>query len=893
MKNLLLTGLAALLVLTFSCTPKTGGKTIAGDTSVSAPAEPSETWDTLRKPLVTEDETPIEYNILDDVEVTPEPEAGWNVDSLKPYNPSHTFQHDLIHTKVDISFDWAKRRANGKATLTLRPWFYPTDQLVLDAKNFDIKSVTFEGKTEQLPYNYDSTQLRIRLGRQFTRTEEFKVVIVYTAKPDERSSYGGSAAITSDKGLYFINHDGADKDKPRQIWTQGETESNSFWMPTIDKPNERCTQEMYITVEDKYKTLSNGLLINSKKNADGTRTDYWRMDKPHAPYLFMMAVGEFAVVKDKWRGIDVDYYVEPKFEKYARDIFPYTPEMLEFFSKKLNYDYPWSKFSQIVVRDYVSGAMENTTAVIFGEYVQKTQRELLDDHLVNEKVVAHEMFHQWFGDLVTTESWANLTLNEGFANYSEFLWMEHKHGREAAEDHELAERQGYLFSAADGGHPLIHFGYNDREQMFDAHSYNKGGAILHMLRTYVGDDAFFAALNRYLKRNEYTEVEADELRMAFEDVTGQDMNWFWNQWFFSAGHPTLDIQYGWDEASKKASVTVKQTQEGADVPRVFDLPLKVDIYDASGKVRREDIRITMRNQTFQFNCPEKPALINFDAEKALLCVKTDQHTPEEWAFMYRHAPLFTDRAEALDALQAPAGEGDAEAKIVFYEALTDKYHGLRQRGLSSADPSNPLVVAAVEKMAASEPDPSTRAFAIGLLSQTGDKKYIPVLQNAISETLPYSVVGAAVNGLSQLDAEAAAKASKVLEADETGAFMPMLADMYANSPSREHLAFFEKNMPKADQMAAFSFFDAYSRLLIGLNDAELLDNAAKTLETIATTPAGNSEWRRFASTKAIADFRNHYREGGNEAKATALQGSLDMIKSKETDETLKLYYDMF
>ena len=300
MRSLLSTALIAILSIYFACTPK-AGKTISS--TPNQPNEPAK-WDTMGKPVSGEDEELVEYNVLD--EMTIEPKTEVNLDSLRRYNASNTFEVDLIHTKVEISFDWEKKRANGKATLTMRPWFYATDKVTLDAKNFDIQSVTFDGKTEQLKREYNNEKLTIYLGKTYTRTEEFKISITYTAKPDERESFGGSAAITSDKGLYFINADGAEKDKPKQIWTQNETESNSFWMPTVDKPNERCTQEMYITVEDKYKTLSNGLMLSSKKNGDGTRTDYWKMDKPHAPYLFMMAIGEFAVVKDKWRGIDVD-----------------------------------------------------------------------------------------------------------------------------------------------------------------------------------------------------------------------------------------------------------------------------------------------------------------------------------------------------------------------------------------------------------------------------------------------------------------------------------------------------------------------------------------------------------------------------------------------------------
>lgn len=888
MRPLLSTLTLTLLTLYLACTPKTG-------TNISKtpdhPAEPAE-WGDMGKPLLGEDEETLDYYLPDGLTI--EPQTADLPDTLPRYNASHTFQVDLLHTRVDISFDWAKKRANGNATLTMRPWFYATDKVTLDAKNFDIHAVTYPAtasqKATELKYEYNNEQLTIQLGKSYQRNEEFKINISYTAKPDERASFGGSDAIRSDKGLYFINADGSVEHKPRQIWTQGETESNSFWMPTVDKPNERCTQEMYITVDDKYKTLSNGLLVSSKKNADGTRTDYWKMDKPHAPYLFMMTVGEFAVVKEKWRGIDVDYYVEPKYEAYAKDIFPFTTEMLEFFSKILDYPYPWQKYAQVVVRDFVSGAMENTTAVIFGEFMQKTRRELMDDHLTNEKIVAHEMFHHWFGDLVTTESWANLTLNEGFANYSEYLWIEHKYGREAADEHLMQEQQGYLYSAADGGHPLIHFGYENREDMFDAHSYNKGGCVLHMLREIVGDEAFFTSFNRYLKKNEYTDVESHELRLAFEDVTGQDLNWFFNQWFLGAGHPQLDIEYGWDETQKKASLTVTQNQEGPEVARIFNLPVAVDIYDQSGKSRRQNIRLTKRSQTFSFDCPAKPALINFDATKTLLCEKNDAHSAAEWAFMYNHAPLFRDRMEALEALEGE--EPTALVEAVFKAALTDKFHGIRERAIASERSNNQAALPIVAQLASTDPKPGVRAAAIRVLARTKDKQYIPIFKQNLGSEQAYSVVSAALSALQMVDFFAALEASKPLRNEDTEMFTPVLSELYAEQPERENLAFFQQKLEKADGFAAFPFFDNFSKFLIGLGDAALLDAGVDQFKAISFN-LKTSEWRRFGATKAIADLRNHFRKIGNTTKVTELSTILTEIKQKETDPTLKMYYDMF
>lgn len=880
MKHLFPVFLLLLLAAT-ACNRKTASGTASSPNPVVEPTQ----WDEMGKPVIGDDEE-MENYVFEPPVIEPQDDPV--PDTLPVYNASNTFVHDLLHTKLELSFDWTQKRVNGTATLTLKPWFYSTDSLTLDAKNFDIHSVTFQGSKAPLTYRYNKEQLTVHLGKSFTRNDTFTVVIAYTAKPDEREAIGGSSAITSDKGLFFINADGADPDKPRQIWTQGETENNSCWFPTIDKPNERCTQEVYLTVDNRYKTLSNGVLASSKKNADGTRTDYWKMTKPHAPYLFMLAIGEFAVVKDKWRGIDVEYYVEPKYEPHARDIYPYTTEMLEFFSNKLGYAYPWSKFSQVVVRDYVSGAMENTTAVIFGEFMQKTKRELMDDHWTNEKVVAHEMFHHWFGDLVTTESWANLTLNEGFANYSEYLWLEHKYGRDEADYHEMNEQQGYFFSAADGGHPLIHFGYENREDMFDGHSYNKGGATLHMLRSYVGDDAFFTALGRYLKKHEYTDVEAHELRLAFEDVTGQDLNWFFNQWFYKAGTPSLDIQYNYDEPSRTMLVTIEQNQEPADdLPAIYELPLAVDLYVASGKARREYIRVTKRSQTFAFPADTRPAFVNVDAHKTLLCNKVDNHTPEEWAFIYRHGPLFMDRFEALQNLSGTELDG-----TLTLEALKDKSRHIRQTALGSVDLTNPEHAAAVVRIAENDPDPEARSYAITLLGETGDKKYTALLQKGISETQPYSVVGASLSALANVDPAAAAAAATVLQNDDSEAIAMALVEMYAINPDAAQVPYFEKQIAKADQMAAFAIFGQYSKFIVGLNDPSATSRATANLKGISMDMA-TSQWRRFASTKAVADMRNHYKQAGDNAQADALAQLVEEIKDKETDPTLKMYYDMF
>ena len=319
-------------------------------------------------------------------------------DWKKVYRGFAEKNNDLVHTRLEATLLFDKSELAGKATITLQPHFYPTDSVVLDAKGMEIQSVSLlTGNTTQaLKFLNDGMFIHIRLNKVYQRNQPYTLQILYTAKPNDYKT-AGSMAITDAKGLYFINPTGSDPKKPTQVWTQGETEGTSVWLPTIDRPNQKCTQEFLLTVPDKYVSLSNGLLISQKKNTNGTRTDYWKMDLPHSPYLFFIGVGDFAVIKDSYKGKEVNYYVEKDYAGVARKIFGLTPEMIQFFSTRVTgIDYPWAKYSQMVGRDYVSGAMENTTATLHQESAQQDARELTDGN-VWETTIAHELFHQWFG----------------------------------------------------------------------------------------------------------------------------------------------------------------------------------------------------------------------------------------------------------------------------------------------------------------------------------------------------------------------------------------------------------------------------------------------------------------------------------------------------------------
>ena len=663
--------------------------------------------------------------------------------------------NDLVHTKLELRFDYAKAYAYGKAWITLKPHFYPTDSLVLDAKGMDIAAAgLFRNKTVQpLPYSYDGKYLTLHLDRNYTKSETYTVYVDYTAKPNEYKEAKGSAAITSAKGLYFINPDGSEKGVPTQIWTQGETEGTSVWCPTIDRPNQKSTQEFLLTVPDKYVTLSNGLLIAKKQNPDGTRTDTWKMELPNAPYLFFAGVGDYAVVKDQYKGKEVSYYVEREYAPVARKIFGYTPEMMAYFSRLTGVEYPWPKYAQITGQQYVSGAMENTTSTLHSSAAQQDARELVDGNAW-EGVVAHELFHHWFGDYVTAESWSNLTLNESFANYSEVLWEEYKHGKDAADAHNYSDQTGYLMSGSEQKQ-LVRFYYADKEDLFDAVSYNKGGRILHMLRNLTGDSAFFKALNLYLTTHKFKSAEAHQLRLAFEEVTGLDLNWFFNQWYYGSGHPFLSINYLYQDEKKEARVIIKQTQDGE---RTFRLPIAVDVYQGASK-KRYTVWSEHRSDTFYFPYATRPELINVDAEKILLLEKSDNKNLEEYLHQYQYAGHYVDRREAIE--YALKRQEDPKAFELLKKALSDPYKGLRQLTLEGLDMKEESIRKAVEpliqQIAQNEKAPLVTASAISLLGSYRKNEYRPLFEQKINDS-SYSVSGAALEALQLLDPEAASRA---------------------------------------------------------------------------------------------------------------------------------------
>ena len=789
-----------------------------------------------------------------------------------PYQPSVERHWDLLHTMLDLSFDWNTRSVTGKATLTLTPLFYSQSELKLNAVDFTIRKILIGDKAIS-NFKYDSNVITIPLDQPMARRDKLTLSIEYTASPKEGVS-DNQAGITSDQGLYFIDPLDTLPEVARQIWTQGETSSNRRWYPTLDQPNERATQEIFLTVADTFMTLSNGTLISSTTLPGGLRRDHWKLELPIAPYLTMIAVGKWDKVTDYWRGRPVEYYVNPGYEKDARAIFAHTPEMIEFFSQKLDVDFVWPKYAQVIVKDFVSGAMENASAVVFGDFIQFHEGDVLSS-APNDYIVAHELVHHWFGDLVTCESWAHLVLNEGFANYGEYLWFEHKYGRERADVSRMSELSGYFDQTEYDVHPLTYYNYPSERSIFDAHSYNKGGLILHMLRDFVGDEAFYASLRLYLQRHAYSSVETDDLRQAFEEVTGKDLNWFFDQWFFEKGHPILEVSHYYNDESKQVILEIDQTQDQLGHAKKFRLPIEIGLYDEEGKSDIHKIWLEEETQTFTFDVKGKPTAVVFDPRDILLAVVNQEIPESEYLTRLLHTPSISHRISALtkmteipdDALEAIMMDSSYTMRGMAVQYLTDHFDVVPLNAMALKEKNPEVQYLILESLKNLSPE-MAKDYALQLLESTDKNPIIRLALTAIAE----------------VDIDEALKQSTRYDQNNSPSIYAARAELYAKKGKGTSLDFFKDEKAKQLPLEYLEEFIFALTSYLSFQSEPVIDEGFALINSDFYLKGPTQEYRRFYLMIGLIRQYSELPEGPYQTRI------LESIKShynKETDEYLR------
>ncbi|HTK06961.1 MAG TPA: M1 family aminopeptidase [Ktedonobacteraceae bacterium] len=579
---------------------------------------------------------------------------------------------DVQHVKLDIALDFAEETISGTIYTTFSTLYDALNTISFDAYELHVEKVALaDGK--ELAFHTTDKKLIVTLDRPYRYGEQFTTAVTYHAKPRI--------------GLHFVKPAPEDPTRPVQAFTFGQPRYHSYWFPCFDSPNDRATTEILATVPAQFLTVSNGNLLEVIDNG-ATKTHHWLHNVPHATYLISLVVSDFAVIEDNYKGKPVNYYVRKDRKDDAPLYMGKTPQMMKFFSEFTGVEYPYDKYAQTVVEIY-TGAMEHTTATTHSFALLLDKRAAIDMDLV--PVVAHELAHQWFGDLLTCRDWSNGWLNEGFATYFEHLWGEHDLGADYFKQSMLDLKDGYLAEDRQYRRPVVyHVYHNQGFELFDRHLYHKGGWVLHMLRHQLGEASFRRGIKAYIERNRFREVITADLERALEEATGRSLAGFFQQWIYSGGYPEFEVSYSWDSEQKLAKVKIKQTQKVDELTPCFvtpvDLAFTIPVSDAAAKdaktaeTRVVPLRVVVGEdgqveQTFFQPLEREPLMVRFDPDGWLLKTLKFERSAHMLRYQLAHDPDVLGRIEAAQGL---AARDDAESFAALETALnSDSFWGVR------------------------------------------------------------------------------------------------------------------------------------------------------------------------------------------------------------------------
>ena len=636
-----------------------------------------------------------------------------------------------LHYRLELSFDHRAKKVSGNVSIRLTPLSGALDSVLLDAVAMEIRAVRLVGG-RTLEFHERSPWLSIRLDRTYAFGETLAVSIDYTCSPA--------------KGLYFIYADSGGG-RHDQIWSQGEDMDNRYWFPCYDYPNDKATSEVIGTVAADWTLLSNGRLageLYDKKN--NTRTFHWVESKPHSTYLIMVAAGRYAILRGKYRNIPLAYYMYPEDTAKAEETFGRTPAMIQFFETKTGVPYPWEKFDQIIIDDFMWGGMENTTAVTLNDGCVVDSRAALD--FPSDAVVAHELAHMWFGDIVTARDWTHLWLNEGFATYCETLWMEFTKGRDEFQ-YEMMQASSAVRGndRMQGRKPIV------SHDSHPANLYARGAWVLHMLRSLLGDQAFWRGIHYYLTRYRFASAETDEFRLALEDATGQNLDWFFRQWVFGAGYPKLKVTKAWDDSTHLLRLTVEQDQQIDSLTGYFRFPLVVECTTDSGNATRKSCRtfwVNRKEESFFMKLDGPPLMVIADKGSRVLKELQFPKTEQEHIYELTHAADVADRITAARSLPE-YGTDPAMRAALAGSASSDPFWGVRASALTALAEIRNDSTAGVFLRATRDPISFVRYTAARHLSNFKGVEIGARLDSMARNDSSYLVASTALRELSSVD----------------------------------------------------------------------------------------------------------------------------------------------
>ena len=582
--------------------------------------------------------------------------APLNFRADEPYARSRDY--DLQHSKMAFRFDIEQKKVLGDVTHSISILREGTSKIAFDSVGLTIQSVSLN----KAPAKFETTadKLIVALPAAAHAGDKFELEIRYEGKPA--------------KGLYFILPDKEYPDRPIQIWTQGESEDTRYYLPTYDYPNDRLTTETILTVPASWITVANGKLVNVTNISDGMKTWTWREALPSSTYLITLVAGQFDEVKQSWRGIPVTYYAPKGRGDRLLANYERTPAMMETFSKKLGVDYPWEKYAQSMVDDFVAGGMENSSATTNTSSSLKSPKLIPEFPGDEDPLISHELAHQWFGDLVTCKDWGDVWLNEGFATFFEMVWSEEHYSKEQADYERWQKMKEWLDQSHLYAKPIVRHDFEDSSE-FDGNAYNKGGLVLYMLRHQIGEEAFYRGLKRYLEVNRGKNVVTGDLIKSIEEANHIDVQHFFDQWIYGAGAPKFDVSYTYDDAKHQLVLNVKQTQKIEGSVGIFQIPVDVEVVLPSGATLHT-IHITKETQTFALPADGAPLMVVFDKGGRLLKTTDFHKEKKEWIYQLKNAAEVADRIDAITALGKLKNDDEALAAL-GNAANSDKAWGVR------------------------------------------------------------------------------------------------------------------------------------------------------------------------------------------------------------------------
>jgi aminopeptidase N len=679
--------------------------------------------------------------------------------------PQAVHDYDLVHQTIAVQFDEVRRLVMGQATTTVVATA-PTDTIRLNAENLTIDRAT-DARGRPLKFSADTAHVTVRLPRRAATGDTVVFALAYHAHPE--------------RGIYFV---------PRRhvIWSQGEATETRAWVPTYDNANDKATWDFLVTADSGLKVLSNGRLIGvTPTNGGAQQVWHWSQDEPASTYLYSVVVGPFTVLHDHWRDIPVDYWVYPDTVNAGWRLFGETPAMIELYSRLLDVPYPWDKYDQSAIPDFTYGGMENVSAT--------TQTDLAlagpgGDPDGGRGLVAHELAHQWFGDLTTTANWANAWLNEGLTTYMESVQNEKTRGRAAAELEWWGQQQQAMRADLGQARPLVWGTYQGTDPIalfFSGHVYPKGAQLAHQLRRLLGDSLFWAGMHRFLVDNAHRPVTTPDYAVAFEKTCNCDLDWFFDQWAYGVGYPRVAVTRSWDSTAGVLSVRVAQTQPVDSVRPLFRFPVTIRVVTRDSVVRH-DIMVSKQRETFRIPLPGAPVSFRFDEGGWLLGTVTTDQTPAELADMARHdldtsarnwalraladsrdtAAVAARRFVALSEHEAPlraealhqmVHDSTPEGLAVVEAALRDPDVAVRSQALGTAFALAPAAVrdSALE-MYRLDPETDVRAAALGIYARASGVAAVPILMTASAPGHAFAIRATAVGALSRLRDSRAADA---------------------------------------------------------------------------------------------------------------------------------------